>query len=251
LYAWNAVAGWGGEDMAYKLANAGYPVVICSSANFYFDLAYDWDPYERGHSWSGVADLYQAWKTVPGKLYLSHDQTIEGKEWDWEEVQKSFTQLTPDGKKNIIGVSGQVWTETIKSPEMLEYYLFPKMLGYVERAWGGDPDWSQKGSVSEMKAQRLKEWTVFSNRVGQAEIPKLEVLFGGVNVRLPRPGILISEGKIHANVQNPGLIIRFTQDGSDPTESSPIYSVPFVPKGGEKFRVFTVSGTGGPVVSLD
>ena len=68
LYAWNAVAGWGGEDMAYKLANAGYPVVICSSANFYFDLAYDWDPNERGHTWSGVTDIYQAWKTVPGKL---------------------------------------------------------------------------------------------------------------------------------------------------------------------------------------
>ncbi len=251
LYAWNAVAGWGGEDMAYKLANAGYPVVICSSANFYFDLAYDWDPNERGHSWSGVADLYQAWKTVPGRLYLSHDQTIEGKEWDWEEVQKSFTQLTPEGKKNIIGVSGQVWTETIKSPEMLEYYLFPKMLGYVDRAWGGDPDWSQKGSVSEMKAQRLKEWTIFSNQVGQVEIPKLEVLFGGVNVRLPRPGILISEGKIHANIQNPGLIIRFTQDGSDPTASSPIYVGPMDRKGGEKFSVFTPSGKAGPVVKLD
>jgi hexosaminidase len=251
LYAWNAVAGWGGEDMAYKLANAGYPVVICSSANFYFDLAYDWDPDERGHTWSGVADMYQAWKTVPGKLYLSHDQTIEGKEWNWEEVQRNFTQLSPEGKKNIIGVSGQVWTETIKSPEMLEYYLFPKMLGYIERAWVGDPQWSELSTIEEMKTQRFKEWNVFSNQVGQREIPRLEVLFGGVNLRLPRPGILTKEGMIHANVQNPGLIIRFTQDGSDPTESSPIYSVPLAQKGGEKFRVFTASGIGGPIVSLD
>ncbi len=251
LYAWNAVAGWGGEDMAYKLANAGYPVVICSSANFYFDLAYDWDPDERGHTWSGVADMYQAWKTVPGKLYLSHDQTIEGKEWDWEEVRKNFTQLTPEGKKNIIGVSGQVWTETIKSPEMLEYYLFPKMLGYVERAWVGDPDWSNAESESEIKAKRLQDWNRFANLVGQKEIPRLEKMFGGFQHRITKPGLVVKEGKVFANVQTPGLIIRYTQDGSEPSEASPVYVSPILKKGGEKFRVFSPSGSKGPVQELD
>lgn len=251
LYAWNAVAGWGGEDMAYKLANAGYPVVICSSANFYFDLAYDWDPDERGHTWSGVSDMYQSWKTVPGRLYLSHDQTIEGKTWNWEEVRKNFTQLTPEGKKNIIGVSGQIWTETVKSPDMLEYYLFPKMLGYVERAWGGDPDWSTATSESEMKKQRLQEWNRFANTVGQKEIPRLEKMFGGFNHRIPKPGISVKEGNIHANVQTPGLIIRYTQDGSEPLETSPVYTAPISKKGGEKFRVFSPSGSAGPVLELD
>lgn len=251
LYAWNAVAGWGGEDMAYKLANAGYPVVICSSANFYFDLAYSWDPDERGHTWSGVTDMYQAWKTVPGKLYLSHDQTIEGKDWNWEEVRKNFTQLTPEGEKNIIGVSGQIWTETVKGPEMLEYYLFPKMLGYIERAWGGDPEWSNAGSESEMKAKRLQEWNTFANLVGQREIPRLENMFGGIHHRIPKPGILVKEGMIYANVQTPGLIIRYTQDGSEPKATSPVYVSPIPQKGGEKFRVFTPSGVGGPVLELD
>ncbi|WP_198672974.1 family 20 glycosylhydrolase [Algoriphagus litoralis] len=251
LYAWNAVAGWGGEDMAYKLANAGYPVVICSSANFYFDLAYDWDPDERGHTWSGVTDMYQAWKTVPGKLYLSHDQTIEGKEWDWAEVQKNFTKLTPEGKKNIIGVSGQLWTETVKSPEMLEYYLFPKMLGYIERAWVGDPSWSALGTEAEMKSKRREEWNVFANLVGQREIPRLESFYGEVNQRIPKPGISVKNGLIHANVQTPGLIIRYTQDGSIPNESSPVYQNAIPKKGDEKFRVFTKSGRAGQVVSLD
>ena len=36
-YVWNAVWGKGGEDLAYKMANAGYKVVLAS--NFYFDLA--------------------------------------------------------------------------------------------------------------------------------------------------------------------------------------------------------------------
>lgn len=251
LYAWNAVAGWGGEDMAYRLANAGYPVVICSSANFYFDLAYDWDPDERGHTWSGVTDMYQAWKTVPGRLYLSHDQTIEGKEWEWESVQQSFTKLTPQGKKNIIGVSGQLWTETVKSPDMLEYYLFPKMLGYIERAWVGDPAWSHAESEEEMKSKRLEEWNVFANLIGQKEIPRLEKLMGGFNHRIPKPGAMVKEGMIYANVQTPGLIIRYTHDGSEPSETSAIYSNPIPYKGGEKFRVFTPSGDAGASIILD
>lgn len=251
LYAWNAVAGWGGEDMAYKLANAGYPVVICSSANFYFDLAYDWDPNERGHTWSGVTDMYQAWKTVPGKLYLSHDLTIEGKEWNWESVAKNFTRLTPEGRKNIIGVSGQVWTETITSAEMLEYYIFPKMLGYIERAWVGDPVWSDATTEAEMKAQRTQQFNVFANAVGQNEVPKLEAIFGGFRQRVPKPGAVEKNGMIYANVQTPGLIIRYTQDGTDPTANSPIYTKAIPKKGGERFRVFTPSGAYGQVLELE
>ncbi|GAB2500359.1 family 20 glycosylhydrolase [Algoriphagus taiwanensis] len=185
LYAWNAVAGWGGEDMAYRLANAGYPVVICSSANFYFDLAYNWDPDERGHTWSGVVDTYQAWKTVPGKLYLSHDQTIAGDPWDWKEAEGRFTQLTEKGKSNILGVSGQLWTETVKSPEMMEYYLLPKMLGYVERAWAGDPKWASLATENEMKRVREDEWDRFVFLLRKKELPRLERQFGGFNFREP------------------------------------------------------------------
>ncbi|GMQ24123.1 family 20 glycosylhydrolase [Algoriphagus sp. oki45] len=185
LYAWNAVAGWGGEDMAYKLANAGYPVVICSSANFYFDLAYNWDPDERGHTWSGVVDTYQAWKTVPGKLYLSHDQTIDGNEWNWDEAEERFTRLTEKGKSNILGVSGQLWTETVKSPEMMEYYLLPKMLGYVERAWAGDPKWASLAKEDEMKRFRAEEWDRFVFLLRKKELPRLTYQFGGFNYRKP------------------------------------------------------------------
>ena len=247
LFAWNAVAGWGGEDMAYRLANAGYPVIICSSANFYFDLAYSWDPDERGHSWSGVVDLYQSWKAVPGKLYLSHDQTIDGKPWNWSEQAQKFTKLTDQGRQNIIGVSGQVWTETIKGGEMLEYYLFPKMLGYVERAWNGDPDWSNQATEDEMKVGRAKEWNQFVNLVSQRELPRLEYIFGGVEFRLPKPGVSIINEQVMVNAGFPGMLIRYTDSGQEPAETSPIYREPIYVRPGytPRFKLFMPSGKSG------
>lgn len=253
LYAWNAVAGWGGEDMAYRLANAGYPVVICSSANFYFDLAYDWDPDERGHTWSGVADMYQAWKAVPGKLYLSYDQTIEGKPWNWSEAKSNFTQLTEEGRKNILGISGQLWTETVKGPKMLEYYILPKMLGYVERAWAGDPDWAENENPETLKIARAKAWNQFVNLVAQKELPKLEIIEGGWNIRLPRPGVMVKNGFVLVNAEIPGLLIRYTDDGSEPTIDSPIYRepIPYSEGYSPRFKLFTAGGLSGRSAGLD
>ena len=37
-YAWNNVWGWGMEDLAYRLANAGVNVVLCNATDLYLDL---------------------------------------------------------------------------------------------------------------------------------------------------------------------------------------------------------------------
>jgi len=251
LYAWNAVAGWGGEDMAYRLANAGFPVVLSPSSNFYFDLAYNFDPEERGHTWSGVSDLYQSWKAVPGRLYLSHDQTMEGESWDWEQAKQRFTPLSETGKQHILGVQGQLWTETIRSGEMMEYYLFPKMLGYIERAWNGDPAWSQLDQEKAMKALRAVDWNVFSNVVSQRELSRLTATRKGFNFRIPVPGIKNENGVIYLNSEFPGLEVRYSLDGSEPNLSSAIYQAPFPGKGIVKAAIFDASGRSGRVSTLD
>ena len=125
------------------------------------------------------------------------------------------------------------------------------MLGYIERAWVGDPEWSEAKTEAEMKALRTQQFDVFANAVGQNEIPKLEAIFGGFKQRVPKPGAVEKNGMIYANVQTPGLIIRYTQDGSDPTANSPIYTKAIPKKGGEKFRVFTQSGAFGQVLELE
>jgi hexosaminidase len=216
-YAWNAVAGWGGEDMAYQLANAGYEVIICNSSNFYFDLAYNMDPDEPGHQWSGFVDMKTAWRAVPFNNFISNEKDMYAKPIDPDALAKDKVQLTSEGQRNIKGISGQLWSETVKGQQMMEYYLLPKMLGYVERAWSQDPQWTSIPDPDERKSAMEIEWNRFANAVGQKEIPRLEYFFGGSNIRIPKPGAVIKDGLLHANVEIPGLIIRYTKDGSERT----------------------------------
>jgi hexosaminidase len=50
---------------------------------------------------------------------------------------------------------------------MMEYYLLPKMLGYVERAWAQDPEWTAIAETDQRKTAMEKEWNKFANAVGQ------------------------------------------------------------------------------------
>lgn len=251
LHAWNAVAGWGGEDMAYQLANKGYEVVMCNSSNFYFDLAYDLHPDEPGHEWSGYVNLKTSWQTVPFNHFISNDTDMYGRPIDIDGLLRSKEKLTAEGKKNIKGLSGQLWTETVKGQDMMEYYLIPKMFGLVERAWNGDPQWAEILDHESRRAGREEDWNKFSNAIGQRELPRLDFIFGGFNTRLPKPGTMVKDGLMHANVEHPGLIIRYTRDGSEVTSDSPQYTAPFSIDGKVTLRVFTPSGKGGGMTTCD
>jgi hexosaminidase len=250
VYAWNSVAGWGGEDMAYQLANAGYEVVVCNSSNIYFDLAYNMDPDEPGHQWSGYVDLKTAWRTVPLNHFISNERDMYGRMIDLDALASEKVILTETGKKNIKGIQGQLWTETVKGQEMMEYYLLPKMLGLVERAWANDPKWTLIKHHGERKEAMEEDWNVFANAVGQRELPRLDYLFGGFNTRIPKPGAKVENGLLHANIETPGLLIRYTKNGTEPDQNSPLFTAELPIEGKMKMKVFTPSGRSGRSITV-
>ncbi|MFD2202862.1 family 20 glycosylhydrolase [Shivajiella indica] len=251
VYAWNSVAGWGGEDMAYQLANAGYEVVVCNSSNIYFDLAYNMDPDEPGHQWSGYVDLKTAWRTVPMNHFVSNERDMYGRKIDIDALSIGKEKLTENGKKNIKGIQGQLWTETVKGQDMMEYYLLPKMLGLVERAWAVDPNWTSISNYEERIKARESDWNAFANAVGQRELPRLDYLFGGFNTRIPKPGVKVEDGLLYANVETPGLLIRYTKNGEDPDEKSPIITAGLAIEGKINLKVFTPSGRSGNLIVVN
>jgi hexosaminidase len=190
-------------------------------------------------------DLKTAWRTVPLNHFISNEKDMYGRPIDADELAKGKVKLSAQGSKNIKGIQGQLWTETVKGQEMMEYYLLPKMLGLVERAWAVDPNWTSIENTEKRIAAREKDWNKFANAVGQREIPRLDFLFGGFNVRLPKPGTLVQDGLMHVNVETPGLLVRYTRNGTEPDMNSPEYSAPMPIEGNIKVRVFTPSGHAG------
>ncbi|MCK5817019.1 MAG: chitobiase/beta-hexosaminidase C-terminal domain-containing protein, partial [Candidatus Marinimicrobia bacterium] len=107
----------------------------------------------------------------------------------------------------------------------MEYMAFPKILGLAERAWSLQPYWSAVDQKDFAKMMREIDWNHFVNKVGQQELPKLDQK--QVQYRIPLPGAIIENNEFKANIRFPGLVLRYTLDGSEPNEGSDKYIKPF------------------------
>jgi hexosaminidase len=150
--------------------------------------------------------------------------------------------LRPEARGNILGVEAQVWSETIKGSDMLEYYLLPKMIGFSESAWSDERRWEQVEDRESRTAMIGEDWNVFANIMAWKELPKLAYLNGGYNYRLPPPGAIIEEGMLKANVEYPGLTIRYTVDGTEPTVTSPLLDGPVAVSDVVRLKCFDAAG---------
>jgi hexosaminidase len=222
-YVWNSL--WGAEDLGNRLANAGYEVVLCNVTNFYFDLAYNKDPREPGLYWGGFINTTDAFEFVPYNLLRSVRADPGGRLYtDADFVGKE--RLTEAGRANVLGLQGQLWSETLRGQDRLEYYYLPKMLALAERAWYGQADWGEIADRRERDAAIDVAWNAFANALGVREFARLDRMNGGYNYRLAPPGATVENGRLVANTAYPGMTVRYTTDGSDPTAASPLYSGP-------------------------
>lgn len=248
-YTWNSL--WGKQDLAYKLANRGYPVVLCHVTNFYLDMAYSNHPKEPGLYWGGFVNTKKAWHYTPFDLFKSTVNNNMGRAVDIANEYKNMERLKPEARKNILGLQAQLWSETIQNPEMLEYYLLPKLIGFSESAWAQDRCWEATKDQSIRKKQLDEDWNIFTNTLGQRELPRLSFLFGGYGYRVPPPGATLEKGILFANVEFPGLIIKYTTDGSEPTAESPVYFEPTkINSQPIKLKAFDLVGKGSRTVNV-
>ncbi len=237
-FVWNSVGR--NTDLGYRLANAGYPVILCNVNNFYFDQAYNKDPREPGLYWGGFVGTEEAFKFVPYNLFLSLSDNSYGRKIDISKMER----LKPEARKNIIGLQGELWSETIKGQNMLEHDYLPKMLGLVHSVWNGEPEWASAKDSITREIKYNESWNRFVNQLADFDLPRLDYIFGGYNYRLSPPGIITENGKVVANTEYPGMTIRYTMDGTEPTENSPEYKGPFEAKGTIKMKTFNSRGRG-------
>ena len=214
VYVWNNLEDQ--ADVAYRLANAGYEVVLAAASHLYFDQAYSRDPLEPGLYWAGSTDLKEVWSFKP--YFMLQAKKVS-----------SGTALKSNAQKNILGIQAQLWSETIDSAQRLEYYLLPRLLGLAERAWSPQPAWEIDDLKDHLLALQQKEWLGFLNALAGRELPKLAYRWGGFNYRLPPPGAIFKDGLIEANTEYPFLSIFYKEDGSEDSRPLPVAFKPAGP----------------------
>lgn len=226
-YCWNTVPEWNGDEIPYRLANAGYPIILCNVTNLYFDLSYNKHQNEPGAYWGGFVNEYNSFNVVPYDIYKSVRSDMSGNRIDIMKESGKKMALSSNAFKEIKGMQGQLWAETIRNFDMVEYYLFPKMFGLIERAWNTHPDWEK----DPMGDKYIRDLRLYNTKIAAYELPRLSLL--DIKFRVAHPGIDIIDGKLYVNTSVPNAEIRYTIDGSEPTASSTLWTDPIACKAKE------------------
>ena len=124
-------------------------------------------------------------------------------------------ELSSDEAKYIIGGQGNLWTEYARTPQDVEYQLFPRMLALAEDLWTAPENKNYADFLQRLSAQ-------------YARIDK-----ENVNYRIPEPAGLQNmvvgangTATIELTPSIAGSKISYTLDGSTPTETSILYTKP-------------------------
>ena len=192
--------------------------------------------------WAGFVRTKDAWSFAPYDLFKTTTHTASGREINQAEEYAGMERLKPEARKRILGVEAQLWSETIKGREMIEYYMLPKLLGFAESAWAKERKWELIEEVDRRESLMDYQWNVFANTLAQKELPRLNYFNGSYNYRIPLPGAIIMDGKLMANIEFPGLELRYTTDDSEPTIHSTIYEGPIKVSGKIRMKAFDSSG---------
>lgn len=192
LSAGATVMSWRGEQGGIDAANAGHDVIMTPGGYLYFD-GYQSDPRTQPESIGGYLPIEKVYSYNPVPAAIANDK-----------------------KKHILGAQANVWTEYIPTYQQVEYMAFPRALALSEVVW---------------TAQEARSWSDFHARL-QAHYPILQQL----QVNYYRPSYTVSHQVKFDSVSMKNTVafhseqfhpqIRYTVDGSEPSISSSLYSLP-------------------------
>lgn len=201
------VMSWHGIEGGIVAAKAGHDAVLSPSPDFYLD-----------HMQSMSAD----------------EPSGRGEVIDWKSFYETpvLPQGLSDGERaHILGVQANLWTEHMRTGEIMERQMWPRAAMLAEIAW---------------TAPERRQWDEFAARL-PAELAREKAMgIGYDRTPLEALGTFTAAGdRIAASLEQPvkAGTLHYTTDGSAPLASSPAYAAPLTLAPGTVLRTRSFLGT--------
>ncbi len=190
------VMSWRGTEGGIEAARQGHDVIMTPTSYLYFDY-YQADPSQEPLAIGGMLPLEKVYHFEPTPEELSE-----------EEAQ------------HILGAQANLWTEYIKTPDKVEYMVYPRACALAELNW---------------TPATSKDYNDFVQRLVQHFdlLDALDVNYSKA-VYSVEPEIIpdSSEQKLAIALKTglKDLTIRYTLDGNEPSGDTKMYTAPFSPE---------------------
>lgn len=207
------VHGWQSVKTCLAATAKGYRTVVMPGAWFYFDMRQS--PHEDGHVWAAIFDA------------------VKTRGFDF-----STLGFTPEQMERVEGVEATFFSELYlshrpESPDYLDFMCFPRLCALSELGWSG-----QAGDA-----------TGFRSRLTHGHNDRLASM--GIRFRLFPPEVSYRDGMLDI-ASDDGSVVRYTDDGSEPDQTSPVWQGQTPTREPHRYRFRTFYRTGcSPVVAHD
>lgn len=189
------VMSWRGTDGGVKAAKKGHDVIMTPNSFYYFDFYQTEDKENEPLAIGGYIPVEKCYSFEP-----CTDET------------------TPQEQKHILGVQANLWSEYITTGEYLEYMLLPRLAALSEVQW--------------CRAEN-KDWRRFLESIDDlCDIYDMAGYNYAKHIFNVRGSVKSENGTIYVNLESQGNTpVRYTLDGTNPTEESALYEAPVAIKG--------------------
>jgi len=202
-----AVMSWRGEEGGLEAASKGHDVVMTPHKNVYLD-------YYQGDS-----------RVEP--VAIGGFITLEDV-YNYEPVP---AELAKDKVHHVLGTQGNVWSEYMYVPELVEYRVYPRIIALAEVNW---------------TKPELKNYESFAQRINN-QMVRMDM--HNINYHIPLPEgpvnkmVFLDHAKIEfTNTRHYPMV--YTTDDSNPTQFSSQYKQPLIFADNKTVKIATLLPSG-------
>ncbi|PVH26055.1 glycoside hydrolase family 20 protein [Sphingobacterium corticibacter] len=186
------VMSWRGEEGGIEAANKGHDVIMTPQSHLYFDF-YQFDPRTQPKAFGGYLPLERVYSYNPVS-----------------------DKIAADKAKHILGAQANLWTEFMPNPQQVEYMAFPRALALAEINWTAQ----DQRDFPDFKRRLQKHYAILQDLQINYYRPSFDVLYDVVYDAAKKSNRIILTSEQFEPT------IRYTIDGTEPDNQSPLYIAP-------------------------